>query len=97
MALVLAFLRDPAKAVAEMARVVRSGGWVAELYVGYSERRSTDHADLHGDRVFGVNSSGPAQPGSVAVGSHARLLGNGRAGGYRDPRHSHSCEVFQFR
>jgi len=29
MALVLAFLRDPAKAVAEMARVVRSGGWVA--------------------------------------------------------------------
>jgi SAM-dependent methyltransferase len=29
MALVLAFLRDPAKAVAEMARVVRPGGWVA--------------------------------------------------------------------
>jgi SAM-dependent methyltransferase len=29
MALVLAFLPDPAKAVAEMARVVRPGGWVA--------------------------------------------------------------------
>ena len=29
MALVLAFLLDPAKAVAEMARVVRPGGWVA--------------------------------------------------------------------
>jgi len=29
MALVLAFLPDAAKAVAEMARVVRSGGWVA--------------------------------------------------------------------
>ena len=29
MALVLAFLLDPAKAVAEMARVVRAGGWVA--------------------------------------------------------------------
>jgi ubiquinone/menaquinone biosynthesis C-methylase UbiE len=29
MALVLAFLSDPAKAVAEMARVVRPGGWVA--------------------------------------------------------------------
>jgi len=29
MALVLAFLLDPVKAVAEMARVVRSGGWVA--------------------------------------------------------------------
>jgi len=29
MALVLAFLTDPAKAVAEMARVVRPGGWVA--------------------------------------------------------------------
>jgi SAM-dependent methyltransferase len=29
MALVVAFLPDPAKAVAEMARVVRPGGWVA--------------------------------------------------------------------
>jgi SAM-dependent methyltransferase len=29
MALVLSFLPDPAKAVAEMARVVRPGGWVA--------------------------------------------------------------------
>lgn len=29
MALVVAFLSDPAKAVAEMARVVRPGGWVA--------------------------------------------------------------------
>ncbi len=29
MALVIAFLSDPAKAVAEMARVVRPGGWVA--------------------------------------------------------------------
>jgi ubiquinone/menaquinone biosynthesis C-methylase UbiE len=29
MALVLAFLVEPAKAVAEMARVVRPGGWVA--------------------------------------------------------------------
>ena len=29
MALVLAFLPDPAKAVAEMARVVRRGGWIA--------------------------------------------------------------------
>jgi SAM-dependent methyltransferase len=29
MALVLAFLLDPAKAIAEMARVVRPGGWVA--------------------------------------------------------------------
>jgi len=29
MALVLAFLGDPAKAVAEMVRVVRAGGWVA--------------------------------------------------------------------
>jgi ubiquinone/menaquinone biosynthesis C-methylase UbiE len=29
MALVISFLPDPAKAVAEMARVVRSGGWVA--------------------------------------------------------------------
>jgi SAM-dependent methyltransferase len=29
MALVLAFLPDPGKAVAEMVRVVRSGGWVA--------------------------------------------------------------------
>jgi ubiquinone/menaquinone biosynthesis C-methylase UbiE len=29
MALVLAFLLNPAKAVAEMARVVRPGGWVA--------------------------------------------------------------------
>ena len=29
MALVVAFLSDPARAVAEMARVVRAGGWVA--------------------------------------------------------------------
>jgi SAM-dependent methyltransferase len=29
MALVIAFLRDPAKAVVEMARVVRPGGWIA--------------------------------------------------------------------
>lgn len=29
MALVIAFLSDPAKSVAEMARVVRPGGWIA--------------------------------------------------------------------
>jgi SAM-dependent methyltransferase len=34
MALVLAFLPDPAKAVAEMARVVRPGGWVATYMWG---------------------------------------------------------------
>src|SRR6516164_10569022 len=52
------------------------------LHVGYSERRITDHADIHRDRIIGVDGSGPAQPGSVAARSHARLLRNGRARGY---------------
>ncbi len=29
MALVISFVREPAKAAAEMARVIRPGGWVA--------------------------------------------------------------------
>src|SRR6516164_3357540 len=49
------------------------------LHVGCSERRITDHADIHRDRITGLDASSQAQPGSVAVGSHARLLGNGRA------------------
>ena len=96
MALVLAFLRDPAKAVAEMARVVRSGGWVASYMWDIQNGGAPTTPIYTAIEIFGFES-GPAQPGSVAVGSHARLLGNGRAGGYRDPRHSHSCEVFQFR
>ena len=40
MALVLSFLPDPAKAVADMARVVRSGGWVATyMWIFAMERR----------------------------------------------------------
>ena len=97
MALVLAFLRDPAKAVAEMARVVRSGGWVASYMWDIQNGGAPTTPIYTAIKSFGFDSSSPAQPGSVAVGSHARLLGNGRAGGHRDLRHSHSCEVFQFR
>jgi ubiquinone/menaquinone biosynthesis C-methylase UbiE len=38
MALVIAFLPEPAKGVAEMARVVRPGGLVA-TYMGHARRR----------------------------------------------------------
>ena len=96
MALVVAFLPDPAKAVAEMARVVRPAAG-SPLTCGISARRSADHADLRGDRINRLDASGPAQPGSVATGSHAWFLRNGRVGGDRDPRHPHSCEVCRLR
>src|SRR5262249_53307279 len=59
MALLLAFLPDPAKAVEEMMRTVCPSGW-GHLYVGSSERRSADVAALHGDRIIGFDYSVPA-------------------------------------
>ncbi len=53
MALVIAFLSDPLKAVSEMTRVVRPGGWVATYMWDGSRRRRSGRSHLSGDRYIG--------------------------------------------
>ena len=58
MALVISFVSDPAKAIAEMARVVRPGGWVA-----------TYMWDLDGDGVPTFHIHAAAKSLGISTGS----------------------------
>jgi ubiquinone/menaquinone biosynthesis C-methylase UbiE len=63
MALVLSFLGDPAKAIAEMARVVRPGGWVA-TYMWDVPGGGLPHAPFHA-AMKSLGISLPIPPGSA--------------------------------
>ena len=75
MALVISFLPDPDKAAAEMARVVRPGGWVADVYVGHSRRWSANRPYLRNIGSNGHDFSASGQPRGFTAGSHAGLVG----------------------
>jgi SAM-dependent methyltransferase len=64
MALVLAFLLDPAKAVAEMARVVRPGGWVA-TYMWDIQNGGTPTTPIY-EAIESLGSTVPVRPNPAA-------------------------------
>ena len=69
MALVIAFVPDPAKALTELARVVRPGGWVAAYMWEIPEH--TPLAPLH--RTLKAMGLEPTQPPSSAIAQPAAL------------------------
>jgi SAM-dependent methyltransferase len=78
MALVLSFLPDPAKAVMEMARVVRPGGWVATYMWDIAGRRSPVTAIYTAMESLG--SELPVRPSGAAARLDAMQDFWGRAG-----------------
>src|SRR6516165_4230024 len=78
MALVISFVPDPIKGVAEMVRVVRPGGTVAAyVWVG---RWISGGADPHRNACDGAYGSKPAERRSVADRSTTRLVDPNRSG-----------------
>jgi ubiquinone/menaquinone biosynthesis C-methylase UbiE len=80
MALVIAFVPDAAKAVAEMARVVRAGGWVATYMWSFTEG-GFPLAPLN-EAVESMGFAVPARPGIAATPENFRRLWN--EGGLRE-------------
>jgi len=74
MALVISFLPDPDKAAAEMARVVRPGGWVAAYMWDGPGGGTPVHPILPGIGINGYDFRAPAQPRGLRAGCHARLV-----------------------
>ena len=64
MALVIAFIPDPAKAVSEMARVVRPGGWVASYMWDAPGGGLPAQPIAAAARALGLVESGPGIPGA---------------------------------
>jgi len=64
MALVIAFIPDPAKAVSEMARVVRPGGWVASYMWDAPGGGLPAQPIAAAARALGLVTSGPGIPGA---------------------------------
>jgi SAM-dependent methyltransferase len=62
MALVISFLSDPAKAAAEMARVVRPGGWVATYMWDITRGGTPVDAIYVGMEEMGMTSTRPPNP-----------------------------------
>ena len=81
MALVIHFVPDPAKGVAEMARVVRPGGWVT-AYVWDDERGGSPTQPLQTAIV--LEGGDDVRPPSTGASRMDRLLGLWTGGGLRD-------------
>ena len=62
MALVVVFLPDPAKAAAEMARVVRPGGWVATYMWDLPGGGAPTQPIYNAFRSFGMSEAKPPNP-----------------------------------
>jgi SAM-dependent methyltransferase len=76
MALVLAFLPDPAKAVAEMARVVRPGGWIATYMWDFPSGGSPNQPMHDTIRSMGMAPPGPPNPEASGHDSMRALWAN---------------------
>ena len=72
MALVIAFVPDPAKAIAEMARVVRPGGWIAAYMWDLPAGGSPNGPLTSAMHSMGVTF---AMPPSIAFSQRDKMLG----------------------
>ena len=87
MALVISFVPDPLKAVTEMARVVRPGGWIATYMWDRPGRRNATRAYLCRGQVLGHGSSARSGRGDIPSPRDARSLGEGWPHLHRDARY----------
>ena len=95
MALVISFVPDPAKAVSEMARVVRPGGMVAAYM--WDSSNSSPHGPLYATMsALGFPIASRSNNASRAQ-HHALPLGAGWDDVNRDSHDRNSCHVFRFR
>lgn len=65
MALVILFVPDPPKAISEMARVVRPGGWVASYIWDIPEGGLPSHPIIEALSSLGLGERGPYKPGRL--------------------------------
>ena len=84
MALVLVFVPDPAKGIAEMVRVVSPGGTVATYMWDMLGGGISTRSDPRRDARDGPCAPAPAADGSVPNGSAARLVDGCRSRGCGD-------------
>lgn len=67
MALVIHFVPDPAKAVTEMARVLRPGGWAASYVWDYTEAGSPVSPLSAAMKAIGLESPGPPSANATSL------------------------------
>jgi SAM-dependent methyltransferase len=96
MALVIFFVPDPAKGVAEMARVVRPGGLVA-AYVGCARRWLSLRPDLGGDPGGRCSSPPSSQSIRRRIGGASRCVDSRGTRGGRNARDHGGAHVLLFR
>lgn len=82
MALVIFFVPDPAKGVAEMARVVRPGGLVAGVRVGHVGRRFPVCLDQRRAARTGRHAAVAAKRRCLPHGRDGRSMGGRRTGSH---------------
>jgi ubiquinone/menaquinone biosynthesis C-methylase UbiE len=93
MALVISFVPDPAKAVSEMARVARPGGWVA-AYMWDVAANTAPHSPCYATmNALGMPvASRPSNASELDIST----LGTDRDEVGRDPHIRNPCHVFRF-
>jgi SAM-dependent methyltransferase len=97
MALVTNFIPDPAKAIAEMARVVRSGGWVGTYMWDVTGGGSPTEPTTAAMRSMGIRLCDSPEPHRFSAGQHARTVGAGGAHVDRHAGDSYPNHLFQLR
>jgi ubiquinone/menaquinone biosynthesis C-methylase UbiE len=73
MALVIHFIPDPRKAVAEMCRVLRSGGWGTAYVWDYTRAGSPTAPLIAAMRAIGLQAPGPPSPNATSLPALAEL------------------------
>ncbi len=96
-ALVIAFIPDPAKAVAELSRVVRPGGWVASYMWDLPGGGLPLQPMYAAMRKMGLSPPLPPSFEFSRREAMQELVDQGRAGASRDYGDFHSGRLLQFR
>jgi SAM-dependent methyltransferase len=97
MALVIFFVPDPAKGVAEMVRVVAPGGHGRDLRVGHDGRRASRGADPGRDAGDGPDPVAPAEPCRIADRSPAGSVDRCRSRRGRNAGDHGAADIRRFR